>query len=635
VSPPAPHLDFDPASLVGTTLDGQYRIDSHLASGGMGAVFRAHHLSLRKDVALKVLRPELTSSPELQERFRRESEIAASLEHRHIVRVTDFRRSPEGLLYLAMELLDGESLFDRLRREGFLPPDEAVQILWQLCDGLEAAHARGVVHRDLKPENVFMARGPGGELVKILDFGIAKMADPGVGHATQTGMVVGTPEYLSPEQATGSAIDARADLYTVGLIGWRMLVGHHPFKADDARGLLMMQATRPVPLLSEARADLAGYPLLVSAIHRACQKDPAARYQSAAEFKADLGAVLDHGLGLLPVDTPPPTLSYSSLSPAPSSPPGPLGPGSTVLLGAPFPSDPGLPVTPPGPPLARRLEARLRGHPRLAIGFGLALVLLAGGGAVTTFQARRAALAREAAIQARAQAEAEAEATRRATAAAAIAAARRAAELQKPISEAEQELLAGRPKRARALLTPLLQSRPDEPVLHEQLGHAWHDEGELVHALDAWTTALALAPLDRPTLDHLVDDLGRDKAVADRAAHLLVRAGPASGPALAAVSPRSPPRMKLRALGVAREIGPGAKVDVGGGYLALLGDADCDVRKAATRALGELRERRALGRLKQLAEARDSRRLGSIIIGSKPACGALEAAEAVRRVEGR
>jgi serine/threonine-protein kinase len=131
----------------------------------MGAVFRAHHLSLRKDVALKVLRPELTTSVELQERFRRESQIAASLEHRHIVRVTDFRRSPEGLLYLAMELLDGESLFDRLRREGFLPPDEAVQILWQLCDGLEAAHARGVVHRDLKPENVFMARGPGGELV--------------------------------------------------------------------------------------------------------------------------------------------------------------------------------------------------------------------------------------------------------------------------------------------------------------------------------------------------------------------------------------------------------------------------------------------------------------------------------------
>jgi serine/threonine-protein kinase len=406
VSQPAPHPPFDPASLVGTTLDGQYRIDSHLASGGMGAVFRAHHLSLRKDVALKVLRPELTTSLDLQERFRRESQIAASLEHRHIVRVTDFRRSPEGLLYLAMELLDGESLFDRLRREGFLAPDEAVQVLWQLCDGLEAAHGKGVVHRDLKPENVFMARGPGGELVKILDFGIAKMAEPGEGHATQAGMVVGTPEYLSPEQATGSAIDARADLYTVGLIGWRMLVGHHPFKAEDARSLLMMQATRPVPLLSEARPDLASYPLLVAAIQRACQKDPAARYQSAAEFKADLGAVLDHGLGLLPVETPPPTISYSSLSPAPSASTRVVEPGSTLHFGMPLDADQGRPAASVGSPLTRRLEARLRRHPRLAVGLGLVLVLAAGAGAFEAIQTRRATLARQEAAAIKALAEA-------------------------------------------------------------------------------------------------------------------------------------------------------------------------------------------------------------------------------------
>jgi serine/threonine-protein kinase len=639
VPQPAPHSAFDPASLVGTTLDGQYRIDSHLASGGMGAVFRAHHVSLRKDVALKVLRPELTTSLDLQERFRRESEIAASLEHRHIVRVTDFRRSPEGLLYLAMELLDGESLFDRLRREGFLPPDEAVQILWQLCDGLEAAHLKGVVHRDLKPENVFMARGPGGELVKILDFGIAKMADPGEGHATQTGMVVGTPEYLSPEQATGSAIDARADLYTVGLIGWRMLVGHHPFKADDARGLLMMQATRPVPALSEARPDLGAYPLLVAAIARACQKDAGARFQSAAEFKAELGAVLDHGLGLLPVATPPPSVSYATLSPIPSVSPGTVESGTTALLGAPYPPEGEHAPAAVGPPLTRRLEARLRRHPRVAIGLGLLLLAVAGGGAVAAMQARSEALTRAAAAQARALAQSEAEAARRTAAATAAAAAataeRRAAELRQPLSQAEQELSAGRPARARAVLAPLLLSRADEPVVHEQIGHAWHDEGDLVHALDEWTTALALAPLDRPTLDHLVADLGREKSVADRAAHLLIRAGTASGPALAAISPRSSPWVKLRALGVAREIGPGTRVDLGAGYLNLLGEADCDVRKGASRALGDLRERRALGKLRLLADSRETRRLGSIIIGSKTACGALEAADAVRRIEGR
>ena len=641
---PAPLTACDPASLVGTTLDGQYRIDSHLASGGMGAVFRAHHLSLRKDVALKVLRPELTSSTDLQERFRRESEIAASLEHRHIVRVTDFRRSPEGLLYLAMELLAGESLFDRLRREGFLPPDEAVEILWQLCDGLEAAHAKGVVHRDLKPENVFLARGPGGEVVKILDFGIAKMADPGVGSATQSGMVVGTPEYLSPEQATGSAIDARSDLYTVGLIGWRMLAGRHPFKADDARALLMMQATQPVPPLASVRADLAGYPLLVAAIARACQKDPAARYPSAAEFKADLGAVLDHGLGLLPVSTPPPAVSYTSLSPVPATSPAPSTPplvapsGSTILLGAPPPPEEVRTATTGGTPLTRGLESRLRRHPRLAIGVGLALLLVAAGGGVAAVRARRAVLAhqQEAAAQAAAQvaaqaaARAEAEAARQAEA----VAAQRAAELNRVVGEADRELAAGHPARARALLAPLLQSRPDEPLLHERLGHAWHDEGDHLRALDEWTTALALAPLDRATLDHLVSDLGREKAVADRAAHLLVVAGAAAGPALAAVPARASPALKLRALGVAREIGPDARVDVGASYQALLGDPDCEVRKASSRALGDLRERRALGRLRQLAEARDTRRLGSIIISSKAPCGAAEAADAVRRIEG-
>jgi serine/threonine-protein kinase len=632
VSQPVQHLAFDPASLVGTTLDGQYRIDRHLASGGMGAVFRAHHLSLRKDVALKVLRPELTTSVELQERFRRESQIAASLEHRHIVRVTDFRRSPEGLLYLAMELLDGESLFDRLRREGFLPADEAVGILWQLCDGLEAAHAKGVVHRDLKPENVFLARGPGGELVKILDFGIAKMADPGSGSGTQSGMVVGTPEYLSPEQATGSAIDARADLYTVGLIGWRMLAGRHPFKADDPRSLLMMQATQPVPPLVEVRPDLSVYPLLLTAIARACEKDPAARFQSAAEFKADLGAVLDHGLGLLPVATPPPAVSYTSLGTVPPAPPPALGSGATIQLGAPFPAESGrAATTPAGHPLTHGLEARLRRHPRVAIVLGLLLVMVATGGAIAAVRAQRATQVRQQEAEAKATALSEAEKARLAEA----AVAQRAAELRKPVDEAKLELQAGHPARARAILSPLLQSRADDSVLHEQLGHAWHDEGEYLRALDEWTTALALAPLDRPTLDHLVSDLGREKTVADRAAHLLVRSGPAAGPALAAVPPRSSPWVKLRALGVAREIGPATKVNLGAGYLALLGEPDCEVRKAASRALGELRDRKALGRLRNLAEARDTRRLGSIIIGSKPACGATEAADAVRRIEGR
>src|SRR3990172_9392940 len=134
---------FRPESLVGTTLDGRYLLVSHIASGGMGAIFRARHVYMKNELALKVLRPDLSSLPDLAERFRREAEIAAALEHDNIVRVTDFARSPDGWLFLAMELLEGESLFDRLRR-GPLPPEEAIRILVQVCRGLEAAHARGV-----------------------------------------------------------------------------------------------------------------------------------------------------------------------------------------------------------------------------------------------------------------------------------------------------------------------------------------------------------------------------------------------------------------------------------------------------------------------------------------------------------
>ncbi|HET9551563.1 MAG TPA: protein kinase, partial [Anaeromyxobacteraceae bacterium] len=346
--------EFDPASLVGTTLDGRYLVEEHLATGGMGAVFRARHVYMRKDVALKVLRPDLSASAELVERFRRESEIAASLEHDHIVRVTDFGRTPEGWLFLAMELLFGESLFDRLRREGFLPPEEAVTILWQVCAGLEAAHARGVVHRDLKPENVFLARSPGGrEVAKILDFGIAKMADPSSEGATQAGMVVGTPEYLSPEQATGSAVDGRADLYTVGLIAWRVLAGRHPFKADEPRALLMMQATRPVPSLVEARPDLAAWPALVAAVARACEKEPAARFQTATDLKAELAAALGPAFHLAE-STPPPAVSYAPLgSPEPGAWAARPTSSGTIRLGAPVPSAPSLEPLPAqtAPPL--------------------------------------------------------------------------------------------------------------------------------------------------------------------------------------------------------------------------------------------------------------------------------------------
>jgi eukaryotic-like serine/threonine-protein kinase len=620
VPDPVPSLPvFDPASLVGTTLDGRYLIEEHLATGGMGAVFRARHVYMRKDVALKVLRPDLSASAELVERFRRESEIAASLEHDHIVRVTDFGRSPEGWLFLAMELLFGESLFDRLRREGFLPPEEAVTILWQVCAGLEAAHARGVVHRDLKPENVFLARSPGGrEVAKILDFGIAKMADPSEVGATQAGMVVGTPEYLSPEQATGSEVDGRADLYTVGIIAWRALTGRHPFKADDPRSLLMMQATRPVPPLTEPRPDLAELPALVAAVAKACEKDPNLRYQTAAALKDDLALSLGPSFALPPGSTPAPLVSYTSLAASD----GTREPSGTIRLGS-VPSSPSLPAIGPTasgrqPLAALPPEPRhgwLRDHKLLAaaaLGGALALAV-----AALVTRSGPPAVAPEAVVE-------------------------QAAEPPRPPPEppdlvlAREHLSAGRARQARALLEALLVKRPDDPEQLRLLGHAFHDEGEELKAIDAWAQAQARAPLDDAALEHLASDLGRERAISDRAAPLLVKTGSAAGPVLAGQLAAASTLVRLRALAVAREIGPTAGVDTLGGYLALLSDPDCDVRRVAARGLGELKDRRALPRLREKAAERSERRgLFGVLIESKPACGAPEAAEAARRVEGR
>src|SRR5512141_3207041 len=254
----------------------------------MGAVFRAEHVYMRKQLAVKVLRPELSTLPDIAERFRREAEIAASLEHENIVRVTDFGRTVDGWLFLVMELLEGESLYERLARDARIDPLETVAILVQICHGLDAAHRRGVVHRDLKPENVFLTAP--GDAVKLLDFGIAKLGDTALPAQTQAGIVVGTPEYLSPEQASGAEVDGRADLYAVGLMGWRMLAGRHPFAAVDARGLILTQATQPLPSLALECPELTAWSELLSVLERACAKDPDQRPASALELAEALEA---------------------------------------------------------------------------------------------------------------------------------------------------------------------------------------------------------------------------------------------------------------------------------------------------------------------------------------------------------
>jgi tRNA A-37 threonylcarbamoyl transferase component Bud32 len=605
---------FEPLSLVGATLDGRYELVAHLATGGMGAVFRARHVHLRKDVAVKVLRPDLTSSAEIVERFRREAEIASALEHDNIVRVSDFGRTPEGFLFLAMELLTGESLFDRLRREGFLPPEEAVPILWQICAGLEAAHALGVVHRDLKPENVFLARTPSGrEVTKLLDFGIAKIADPASGSATQAGIVVGTPEYLSPEQAMGTAIDARADLYAVGLIAWRVLAGRHPFKAEDPRSLLMMQATRPVPPLTELRPDLVAWPSLVAAVSKACAKEAAARHQSAAALRDDLAAALGPTFMLPPGATPAPSQSLT-LSPVPLGarpPPFPFarGDAATLLgrregastsafaraltaarlrLGA---IRSGRRARDLGAAAARRVAALVRSRSGLLAGAAAAIVLVAGLASALVWQQGRAA------------------------------------------AQARALLDSKRPAEARAVLEAALARRPDDLELLLLRGRALHRIGgrAAAEAVDAYAAAHAVGPLDEVAHDDLVAGLGGERSVADRAARLLGEDA-AALPAVLRAAEGAPGPHRLRALALARDLGAELRIDRVRAYGELLGDPDCDVRRAAARRLGEIGDPAALPRLRKAGTAKVETK-GFFGGKSAPACGAAEADAAARRIE--
>ncbi|MCA9709025.1 MAG: serine/threonine protein kinase, partial [Myxococcales bacterium] len=239
---------------LGAVLDGKYRVDALLGEGGMGAVYRVHHVGLRRDLALKVLRPEITSHPDVAARFDREAWSAARLEHPNCLRVTDFGTTDGGLKYMVMELLRGRELSALL--DGPLAPDRAVALTLQIVRGLEHAHGQGIVHRDIKPDNVFITVDhEGRELAKLVDFGIAKVLEGDGGGAspklTRAGMVFGTPRYMSPEQAAGGEIDHRTDLYSVGIMLYQMLAGTVPFATGDLVKVLRQQIIMPPPPLPE------------------------------------------------------------------------------------------------------------------------------------------------------------------------------------------------------------------------------------------------------------------------------------------------------------------------------------------------------------------------------------------------
>lgn len=282
----------DPGLKPGDVIGDRYRVLDELGEGGMSVVYRVEHTLLLKKMALKLLRPELSSMPSVVERFQLEARSVCQLDDPNIVRVTDFGRQPSGSLYLVMDYLEGESLAARLRREGQLDVRETVDVVAQILSGLAHAHRAGVVHRDLKPENIMLVPKYERIQVKILDFGIAKLAhrdDEGSAKPiTQAGTVFGTPRYMSPEQASAEPVDMRADLYAVGVILYECLCGEPPFDGSSAVKILSKVLTEdPPPLRLQEPTPQEGQ-ALEAVVMKALEKEKEDRFSSALVFREAL-----------------------------------------------------------------------------------------------------------------------------------------------------------------------------------------------------------------------------------------------------------------------------------------------------------------------------------------------------------
>ncbi len=302
---------FDP--LLGRVLGDRYRILERVGAGAMGQVYRAAHNRIACIFAVKVLYGDLAYDDEMLSRFLREAELASCLQSRHIVRVTDFGNEGGGLPYMVMEYLDGPSLQDVITRQGPLQPDRAATIAQRIARGLGLAHERGVIHRDLKPENVaLVTEDDEPDVVKLLDFGVARMRDGD--RLTAYGVVIGTPLYMSPEQVTGQELDARSDLYSLGVCLYEMLSGKVPFDGPNVHEIARKHVTEQPPslrpVLDAAKAPRA----LDDVVQRLLAKSPADRYATSRDVIDAIAKALATGVALVSVPPPPSSLDRGPVS---------------------------------------------------------------------------------------------------------------------------------------------------------------------------------------------------------------------------------------------------------------------------------------------------------------------------------
>jgi eukaryotic-like serine/threonine-protein kinase len=287
---------------LGHVIDGRYRLDAVVGRGGMGLVYKAEHVGIRRTVALKLLHTTLASVPELRSRFEREARAIGVISHPNCVDVSDFGELDDGSLYLVMEYLEGRTLGDILDLEQVIDPRRALHILRHVLAGVGHAHQAGIVHRDVKPENVVLVDQDGDpDFAKVCDFGIAKLLDQTVDDGvklTQAGVAFGTPVYMSPEQALGNPVDPRADLYAASVMAFEMVCGRPPFYSDDKLEVLSMHTARPVPQMDEVRRGVLGPrtapvpPAFERVIAKGLAKQPRDRWQTADDYIQAIDAAL-------------------------------------------------------------------------------------------------------------------------------------------------------------------------------------------------------------------------------------------------------------------------------------------------------------------------------------------------------
>ena len=293
--------------LLNQVLAGRYLIKKKLGEGGMGAVYLSQHTILEKAVALKILHGEFARKPDLVERFMQEARAASRIRHENVIDISDFGSTPDGLVFFAMELLHGHDLHEEIARARLaktrLPWERSRKIFLQICSALAAAHAQGIVHRDLKPENIYLVEWLGHkDFVKLLDFGIAKLTEAAEGDRklTRTGMLFGTPEYMSPEQARGENVDHRVDVYAMGCILFQLVTGKVPFEAENFMGILSLHLTEPPPPIDPSvLAEIGAPPELESIIGKALAKSRAERWETIDEMANAIRAL--HGEDAQPV----------------------------------------------------------------------------------------------------------------------------------------------------------------------------------------------------------------------------------------------------------------------------------------------------------------------------------------------